>query len=117
VIIAELFKSSTHVCVHKSVLQDRKKRLALDELVLLLKSAMNARDRVLIEFNVATQEMLAPIIAVLPALKRPTVSTLYGGGFAVRSAIPRKELVSIIPLIKDNGGTDVIVSNVKQIIL
>ena len=85
------------------MLQDRKKRLALDELVLLLKSAMNARDRVLIEFNgtlnwpqqpqqrhanttapftisVATQEMLAPIIAVLPALKRPTVSTLYGGG-------------------------------------
>jgi hypothetical protein len=38
-------------------------------------------------------------------------------GFAVRSAIPRKDLINVIPLIKENGGTDVIVMNVKQIII
>lgn len=78
VIVDELFKSSTHVCVHKSVLHDRVKRIALDEFVLLLKSALNARDRVLIEFNVTSPDMLPSIISKLPALKQPTVSTLYG---------------------------------------
>lgn len=153
VIIDELFKSSTHVCVHKSVLQDRKKRLALDELVLLLKSALNARDRVLIEFNGKSKKPLSEpkLTSVFSCQSRtvgthhcqtPRIETTHSidavwrryifyytlmslevddtnppTGFAVRSAIPRKDLVSIIPLIKGNGGTDVIVSNVKQIIL
>ena len=46
-----LLSSSTHVAIHKAVLEHPRKRAELDKLILLLKSAMNARGRVLMEFN------------------------------------------------------------------
>jgi phosphoribosyl-ATP pyrophosphohydrolase/phosphoribosyl-AMP cyclohydrolase/histidinol dehydrogenase len=116
-IVDEITKSSTYLCINRTALEDPRKHAALDEFVILLQSALNAREKALIEFNVE-KASLESVIAKLPSMKRPTVSTLHGDeGFAVRSVIPRKSLVSLIPWIKANGGSDVIVTEIKQVIV
>ncbi|ELR11500.1 histidinol dehydrogenase [Acanthamoeba castellanii str. Neff] len=116
-IVDEITKSSTFLCINRTALEDPRKHAALDEFVILLQSALNAREKALIEFNVE-KSCLESVIAGLPSMKRPTISTLYGDeGFAVRSVIPRKALVSLVPWIKANGGSDVIVTEIKQVIV
>jgi len=44
-------------------------------------------------------ESLQKVISGLPSMKKPTISTLFGGeDYAVRSVIPRKSLVSYLSL-------------------
>lgn len=57
------------------------------------------------------------VVKVLPALKRPTVSKLWGeDGFAVKAVVPRSQLVTIIHDIKQSGATDIIVSELHHVV-
>jgi len=50
-------------------------------------------------------------------MRRPTVSQLAGGeGYAVKAAVPRAELPSVVPRIKAAGGTDIVVTRLAQIV-
>ena len=67
-----------------------------------------ARGKVLLKLNVAGPE-LDQVIALLPSLKSPTVSELFGGtGFAVESVVAKADVNVLIPALKDNGATDII---------
>jgi len=92
------------------------KRRRIEDLALLLSSVLEARQRVMIEVN-ASGDCLAQVVAVLPAMRRPTVSPLFGNGsYAVKAAVRRDALPQIIPAVKAAGGTDVIVSTLSQIV-
>ena len=41
---------------------------------------------------------------------------LGDAGFAVKAAVPRSELPSLVPALKACGGTDIVVSSVSQIV-
>ena len=72
--------------------------------------------RVMVEVNVPTDRLEA-VIEVLPCMREPTVSPLYGGsGYAVKAAVPRRDLPHVIPEIKARGGTDVVVTALSQIV-
>ena len=50
-------------------------------------------------------------------MREPTVSPLRGDtGFAVKAAVPRDRLPLVIPEIKAAGGTDVVVTDLSQIV-
>jgi len=83
---------------------------------MLVESVLAARERVMVEVNVDSQS-LDGVIRTLPCMREPTVSPLRGdSGFAVKAAVPRDQLPSIIPQIKAAGGTDVIVTGLSQIV-
>jgi ATP phosphoribosyltransferase-like protein len=83
---------------------------------MLLESVLQARQRVMLEVN-ASGDCLEQVVAVLPAMRRPTVSPLYGNGsFAVKAAVPRDSLPRVIPALKAAGATDVVVSTLSQIV-
>jgi len=83
---------------------------------MLLGSVLEARRRVMLEVN-ASSDCLERVVAALPAMRRPTVSPLYGNGsYAVKAAVPRDSLPSVIPAVKAAGGTDVVVSTLSQIV-
>jgi ATP phosphoribosyltransferase len=45
------------------------------------------------------------------------VSQLAGGaGFAVKAAVPRADLPTVVPKLKARGGTDVVVTPITQIV-
>jgi ATP phosphoribosyltransferase-like protein len=57
------------------------------------------------------------VIAILPAMREPTIASLHsGGGLAVKAAVPRSELPTLIPLLKERGATDIAVSRLEQIV-
>ena len=109
--------SSTRLYAHKSAMDVPQKREIIDTLVVLISSVLEARKRVMLELNVSTENLEA-VIGALPSMREPTVSPLHGtnSGFAVKSAVPRKDLPQLIPELKKQGGTDIIVTALSQIV-
>jgi ATP phosphoribosyltransferase-like protein len=111
-----LGESSTRLYASRAAMDDPARKERVTDLALLLESVLNARLRVMLEVN-APAERLEALVALLPSMREATVAPLYGNqGFAVRAAVPRVELPRIIPAIKAAGGTDVVVTNLSQIV-
>jgi ATP phosphoribosyltransferase len=116
VIVDELLTSSTRLYANPAVLDDPVRRDAIERFVLVLKAVLEARKRVMVEVNVPADRLEA-LIAVLPCMREPTVSPLHGDtGYAVKAAVPREDLASIIPEIKAQGGSDIVVTKLAQIV-
>ena len=115
-VVDELMRSSTRLYAHPRALDNADKRERIETLVLLLRSVLDARERVMLEVNVSA-DCLEAVIAVLPCMREPTMAPLHGDqGFALKAAVPRKDLPQVIPLIKAKGGTDIVVSALAQIV-
>jgi ATP phosphoribosyltransferase len=116
VVVDELMRSSTRLYASRNALDTPGKKLAIDGLVLSLRSVLEARGRVMVELNVTPGDV-EQVIGVLPAMREPTISTLHGGdGLAVKAAVPRSVLPGLIPLLKARGATDIVVSRLEQIV-
>jgi len=115
-VIDVLLQSSTRLYANPRALDDAARRRRIEDLVLLLRSVLDARRRVMLEVN-ASAECLDAVVAALPAMRRATVSPLFGNnGYAVKAAVPRDALPRVIPAVKAAGGTDVVVSRLAQIV-
>ena len=116
VIIDQLMRSSTRLYASQTAYDDPLKRQRIQDLKLLLDSVLQGRARRMIEVNVAADDLDA-VIAVIPAMQKPTVSSLFGeSGFAVRAAVFSNELPTVIPRIKSHGGRDIVVTTINQIV-
>jgi ATP phosphoribosyltransferase len=115
-VVDEIMKSSTRLYASRAAMSDPAKKEAAESLALLVRSVLEARKRVMIEVNVPADK-LAELTEVLPFMKSPTVSPLKGGeAFAVRVAAPRAALAGLIPEIKRRGGSDIVVSELSQLV-
>jgi len=115
-VVDVLMRSSTRLLASPLAWADPAKQSQIEDLALLLRSVLEARQRVMVEVN-ASADVLEAVVAILPCMRRATVAPLYGDdGFAVKAAIPRDRLVDVIPAIKAAGGTDIIVSSLAQIV-
>ena len=115
-IVDEVLSSSTRLYANPAVLADPRRRARIEDFVLLLRSVLEARRRVMVEVNVS-RDKLEGIVAILPCMREPTIAPLHGAeGCAVKAAVPRDELPGLIPRIKALGGTDVVVSRLSQIV-
>jgi ATP phosphoribosyltransferase len=115
-VIDVLMHSSTRLYANARALDDAARRRRIEDLVLLLRSVLDARRRVMLEVN-ASAECLNAVVAALPAMRRATVAPLFGNnGYAVKAAVPRDALPLVIPAVKAAGGTDVVVSRLAQIV-
>jgi len=116
VVMDTLMHSSTRLYANRGAIEDRTKRALIDDLLLLLKSVLEARQRVMLELNVSEAD-LEKVISILPCMRKPTVSRLYGeSGYAVRAAVPRAGMPALLLEVKALGGTDLIVSKPQQIV-
>ncbi len=115
-IIDELMVSTTRLYASKKAMENPVKREQIERFTLLIRSVLEARVRVMLELNVSS-ENLSAVIEVLPCMRTPTVAPMHNDeGFAVKAAVPREQLTQVIPLIKQRGGTDIIVTNPGQIV-
>ncbi len=115
-IIDTIMTSSTRLYASKKAMENKAKRGAAEALVLILRSVLEARSRVMLEVNVSAAD-LESVIGILPCLRSPTLSPLEGGkDFAVRVAAPRDKLAELIPEIKRRGGTDIVVTQLSQLV-
>src|SRR5918995_6181303 len=116
VVVDELMRSSTRLYAHPRALDERAKRERIETLILLLRSVLDARQRVMLEVNVSADRLEA-VVEVLPCMREPTMAPLHGDqGFALKAAVPRADLPRVIPEIKARGGTDIVVTALAQIV-
>jgi ATP phosphoribosyltransferase len=115
-IVETLLVSHTELIANPAAAEDRDKRHAMEQLLTLLQGALEARGKVLVKLNVPA-EQLPGVIEVLPTLRSPTVSELFGdGGFAVETVVPKSEINVLIPALKDRGATDIIELALSKIV-
>jgi ATP phosphoribosyltransferase len=115
-IVDELLTSTTRLYANPRALDDPARRALVDRLVLLLRSVLEARQRVMLEINVPAGRLEA-LVAALPCMRHPTVSPLHGeDAYAVKAAVPRSSLPALIPELKARGGTDIVISALAQIV-
>ncbi len=115
-IVDEVLRSSTRLYANPAVLDDPPRRAAVDQLVTLLRSVLDARRRAMLEVNVPA-DRLETVVDILPCMREPTISPLHGdAGYAVKSAVPRDQLPRLITELKAHGATDIVVSNLSQIV-
>tara|TARA_R110002073_G_scaffold147687_1_gene300508 strand:+ start:95251 stop:96126 length:876 start_codon:yes stop_codon:yes gene_type:complete len=115
-IIDELMISTTRIYASKSAMKNSEKRRQIERFVLLIRSVLEARKRVMLELNVSKSD-LESVVAVLPCMRQPTVAPMHNAdGFAVKVAVLRDQLTEVIPLIKERGGSDIIVTQPEQIV-
>jgi ATP phosphoribosyltransferase len=107
-VIDTMLVSFTELIANPASYADPVKRHAMAQLHTLLQGTLEARGRVLVKLNVG-QADLDRVIELLPALKSPTVSKLFGeGGYAVETVVPKSEINTLIPALKDHGASDII---------
>ncbi|MFV0415388.1 MAG: ATP phosphoribosyltransferase [Chthoniobacterales bacterium] len=107
-ILATLMESYPVLIANKGSWQDDKKRKKIENLALLLKGALNARDLVGIKMNLR-QKDLNNLLEQLPALRNPTVSPLAQADWiAVETVIEERVVREILPKLKDLGAEGII---------
>ncbi len=107
-IIDTLLTSYTELVANPTAYADPDKRHAMKQLQTLLQGSLEARGKVLVKLNVAADDLDA-VIELLPSMKAPTVSELFGeGGFAVETVVAKATINTLIPALKDAGGSDII---------
>ena len=115
-IIDTMLVSHTELIASPEAYADPQKRTAMEQLQTLLTGALEARGRVLIKLNV-DEANLGTVIALLPALKSPTVSKLFGDdAYAVETVVAKSEINILIPALKDNGATGIIELPIAKIV-
>ncbi len=115
-IVETLLVSHTELIANPESSGDPAKRHAMEQLLTLLQGTQEARGKVLVKLNVAAGQ-LPGVIELLPSLRSPTVSELFGGGgFAVETVVPKSEINILIPALKDRGATDIIELALSKIV-
>ncbi len=114
--IGQILQSYTELIANPVAYADPAKAHAMHQLRTLLQGTLEARGRVLVKLNVAEPD-LAKVIALLPSLKSPTVSQLFGeGGYAVETVVVKSEINTLIPALSDAGATDIIELPISKIV-
>jgi ATP phosphoribosyltransferase len=114
-IIETLLTSDPVLIANRDAAADRAKRAAMDDIVTLLRGAIEAEGRVLIKLNV-TQEHLDAVLAVVPSMKAPTVSPLAEGGFAIETVVDKRGVNRLIPQLKAAGASDILELPISKIV-
>ena len=116
-IVDTIMESSTRLVANKNAYKDPWKKKKIDNIAMLLQSSINATSRVGLKMNVSADQ-LESLVSVLPAMKKPTISQLTNGsGSAVEIIVEEKIVRDFIPLLIENGATDIIEYPLNKVII
>jgi ATP phosphoribosyltransferase len=107
-IIETVVESFPQLIGNISAMKDNWKRSKVERLRVLLEGALNARNKVGLKMNLEAAK-LPELIARLPALRNPTVSSLSQSGWvAIETVIDEKVVRELIPELKELGAEGII---------
>jgi ATP phosphoribosyltransferase len=116
-IIDTVLESNTQLIANAAALEDPWKRTKLDNIALLLKAAIEAQGRVGIMLNVR-QADLHSVLALLPALQRPTISPLSDSDWvALNTIIEERTVRDLIPKLKAARAEGIVEYPLNKIVL
>ncbi len=116
-ILDTVLESNTQVIANKVSWVDAGKRRKIENLSLMLRGAMEAQGRVGLMLNVRKQDLEA-VLAVLPALKHPTIAPLADEEWlAVSSIIEETAAREIIPRLKEANAQGIVEYPLNKVVI
>jgi ATP phosphoribosyltransferase len=116
-ILDTIMESNTQLIANAAALADSWKRTKIENIALLLRAAIEAQGRVGLMLNVRRTD-LDKILALLPALQRPTISSLSDDQWvAVNTIIEEKTVRDLIPKVKAAGGQGIVEYPLNKIVV
>jgi len=116
-IIETVLESNTQLIANVDSWKDPEKRQKLEDIKMLLEGAINALGKAGLWLNVEKNNLKA-VLAVLPALKRPTISELSEDGWlAVHTILDESTVRTIIPRLKAAGAQGIVEYPLNKIIM
>jgi ATP phosphoribosyltransferase len=116
-IIDTVLESNTQLIGNPASLRDPWKRRKLADVQMLLEGAINALGKVGLMLNVR-RENLAAVLQILPALQKPTISTLSDEQWlAMNTVLDEATVRHIIPRLKEAGAHGIVEYPLNKIVL
>jgi ATP phosphoribosyltransferase len=116
-IIETMLESNTQVIANKQSWAEQWKREKIENLALMLRGAMDAQGRVGLMLNVKTED-LPKVLAVLPALQRPTISRLSDPEWvAVNTIIEESVAWNLIPRLKAANAQGIVEYPLNKVVM
>ena len=115
-IIDTVCTSTTKFIANKTAHKDAWKKKKISNILTLLQGALEARSKVGLKLNIREKD-LKKITAMLPALKKPTISSLTEKGWvACEVIIDEKEVRKLVPVLKEYGAQGIIEYPLNKVI-
>jgi ATP phosphoribosyltransferase len=116
-IIDTVLESETLVIANRAALKDGWKKTKIENIVMLLKAALLAEQKVGLKMNVPKRK-LEEVIGILPSLHTPTVSTLSDSAWiAIEVIIDESVVRDIIPSLRRAGAEGIVEYPLNKVIL
>ena len=116
-VIDTLMESNTQLVANRTAMEDAWKRTKIGNIALLLKAAIEAQGRVGLMLNVERRG-LDRVLALLPALQRPTVSALSDPDWvAVNTIIEERTVRELIPRLKAADAQGIVEYPLNKIVI
>ena len=115
-IVETILESSTRFISNKKAWQDKWKRQKMQNIVMLLKGALSAEEKVGLKMNVS-EKSFRRVMSLLSAMHSPTISALSDKGwYALEVIIAEKTVRDIIPKLKMAGATGIVEYPLSKVI-
>lgn len=115
-IVADVQQSTTRFITNEQAYNDPWKRQKMDDIVLMLRGAMAAEGMVGLMMNVR-QGDLSQVLQILPALQKPTISSLSDSEWvALNTILPEDKVRLIVPALKQAGARGIVEYPLNKII-
>jgi len=115
-VIDTVLESTPRFIANRAAYADAGMRAVIDRVVLLLRGAILAADRVGLMMNVP-RSRLTSVVAVLPALGTPTVSTLTDERWvAINTVIQERQVKELLPRLREAGARGIVEYPLNKII-
>ena len=115
-VVDTLMTSSTQLIANKAAATIDWKRQKMENIALLLKGAIEAREKVGLKMNVP-RASLQSVLAILPAEKSPTISALADEAWvAVEVIVEERVERDLVPQMKRAGATGIITYPLNKVI-
>ncbi len=116
-ILDTVLESNTQFVASAAALADPWKRAKIESIALLLRAAIEAQGRVGIMLNVRRADLDA-VLALLPALRNPTISPLASDGWiAVNTILEERAVRDLMPRLKAAGAEGIVEFPLNKIVL
>jgi ATP phosphoribosyltransferase len=115
-IVETVIESTTKLIASRAAWSDEWKRAKVEGMAVLLSGALRGREKVGLKMN-APRSRLKAVLALLPAMKEPTISPLIDSEWcAVETVLDEKQVRTLVPELKKAGAQDIIEYPLNKVI-
>jgi len=115
-VVEEVLRTSTRLIGNRQAMRHTWKSKKAENLATLLQGALRAQDMVGVKMNVARAD-LNKVLAALPALKKPTISSLADERYVAVEVVAQEKVVrDLIPELRRAGASGIIEYPLRKVI-